>query len=125
MSQVAPRSPLQANDGGAGLATAASTQLFAAQSVATGGGATNIGGSRNLRIYLTDLVLSNSSATAAIVQILDGLTVVASFWVGASSPPYSIDFSTPVRGTANTAMNIKSSTASATIFYTATGYAAQ
>ena len=125
MSQVAPRSPLQANDGGAGLATAASTQLFAAQTVATGGGATNIGGSRNLRIYLTDLVLSNSSATAAIVQILDGSTVVASFWVGASSPPYSINLSTPVRGTPNTAMNIKSSTASATVFYTATGYAAQ
>jgi len=117
--------PLQANDGGAGLASAASTQLFAAQSVAAGGGATNIGGARNLRIYLTDLILSNSSATAAIVQILDGATVIASFWVAGSSSPYAVNFSNAIRGSANTAMNIKSSTASATIFYTATAYAAQ
>ncbi len=128
MATVNPRTTLQANDGGAGLASVSLTQLFPAQVVTETAAATNLGGNRPLRIFLTDLVLSNSQSTAASVQILDGATgsspIIASFWVGGSAPPYSVNLSTPIKGSPNTVMSIRTSTASATIFYTATGYAA-
>jgi hypothetical protein len=125
MATVAPRYPLQTSDGGGGYAATAAKLLFAAQSITETAAATNIGGNRPLRNYLTDLVLSNSAGTAAIVTILDGSTVIGSFWVAGSSAPYSVNLSSALRGSPNTAMNIQSSSASAIIFYTATGYAAQ
>jgi hypothetical protein len=114
---ASPRFPLNATSGVTAISDTGSYAVFTAQ---TAVGPTT---TRNLRIYLTDLILSNSSATATIVSILDGTTVIASFNVAASSGPMAINLSTPIAGSQNTAMNIKCVTTSSGIVWSAAGYA--
>jgi hypothetical protein len=109
---ASPRFPLNATSGVTAISDTGSHAVFTAQ---TAVGPTT---TRNLRIYLTDLILSNSSATATIVSILDGTTVIAS-----SSGPMAINLSTPIAGSQNTAMNIKCVTTSSGIVWSAAGYA--
>jgi hypothetical protein len=118
MPAASPRFPLNATSGVTAISDTNSHTVFSAQTV------TEPTWTRNLRVYLTDLILSNSSATATIVSILDGTTVIASFNVAASSGPLAINLSTPISGSQNTAMNIKCVTTSSGIVWTASGYAA-
>jgi len=105
----------QASSGLTALATTTSTQLKAA-------------GAAGVRNYVTALQLYNTSATVSTtVTILDGSTVI---WAGflpattASLPvvDLEVNFPTPLRGTAATAMNIQLGTTSANVYYNAQGF---
>ena len=125
MATVAPRNLLQATSGVTPLASASPVQVFAGQTQNDSLGPLQSAYARTLRIYVTSIVLSNSAGTAAIVSILDGVTVLFAVNVIATNGLAVVNLSTPLRGTAGTALNIQSSSASANINWTVTGYAAQ
>ena len=81
---------------------------------------------RPLRIYVTDIILTNSAATAAVVTLVDGaLNVIFAANMPATSSQVVANLTTPLRGSPNTALNIQLSSASANINWTIVGYAAQ
>lgn len=60
-----------------------------------------------VRNYMTDLQYLNTSATAGEIVVKDGATVIwRGFAPGGMDTPASISFRTPLRGSANTAMQI-------------------
>ena len=132
MATVAPRTPLSATSGVTPLASASAVQVFPAQQVAATGGSTpaptisqTSAEPRSLRIYVTDIILSNSAGTAGIVSILDGSSVIFATNIIATSGTFVANLTTPLRGSPNTALNIQSSSASANINWVVSGYAAQ
>lgn len=121
----------QATSGATPLSGAGATaQIFPAQSVA-GPSATlptvtaQGGGARNLCNYLTDLVINNTNTTSTVVQILDGTTVIWTAFVpsNATSTAAPFNFTTPLKGSPNTAMSIKQLSAGA-IVWSAGGFVA-
>ena len=114
---AAPEVDWQATSGLTALATTTSTQVRAA-------------GAAGVRNYVTAIQLVNTSASVSTTAtILDGATVL---WVGflpattAALPivPLSIQFPTPLRGTAATAINIQLGTTAASVYWNAQGYQA-
>lgn len=75
-----------------------------------------------IRNYVTDIVISNGGVTpvASLVTILDGATVIWQAWVPASGT-VAVSLTTPLRGSAATAVNVQSSIA-ATIYASLVGY---
>jgi len=75
-----------------------------------------------VRNYVTDITVSNASATPTLVTILDGVTVIWQTWLVAGA---SIDgaFTTPLRGTAATAINVQSSVAVTSVYVAIAGFA--
>lgn len=124
MASPAQRIPLSATNGTAPLQSATAAAVFAAQTVTETAAATNIGGNRSLSIYVTDLAISNLSATASVVTLLFGVTPCFSAYIPATSGPQVMNLTTPLKGPAGAALNIQSSSASATIYWTVSGYAA-
>jgi hypothetical protein len=106
------------------LASASPVAAIAAQTVTESAIATNIGGNRQLSIYVTDIILSNSAGTAAIVSLLDGATVIFATNVIATNGSVVVDLTTPLKCTAGNVLNIQSSSASANINWVVAGYAA-
>lgn len=97
------------------LAVATSTLLKAA-------------GTSGIRNYVTSLQLYNTSATVSTtVSILDGSTIL---WTGflpattAALPivPTIVEFLSPLKGTAVTALNIQLGTTLASVYYNVQGY---
>ena len=92
------------------LTTSASTAMRAA-------------GAGQVRNYVTGFQFTNTSATATLVNILDGASVV---WQGnapaSMTVPVVVSFPTPLRGTAATAMNVQCGTAAANVLVNAQGY---
>ena len=125
MATVAPRNILQATSGATGINDTNVHQMFAAQAVTDNGAAGGAGVTRNLRIYLTDLELGNTSATATVVTILDGSTVIWAGNVSASMGLAAANLSTPLVGSSATSMSIKCATGSSGVIWSAHGYAAQ
>jgi len=75
---------------------------------------------------VTDIILTNSAATAAVVTLVDGASnVIFAANMPATSSQVVANLTTPLRGSPNTALNIQSSSASANINWTIVGYAAQ
>ena len=129
MSTPAQRIPLSATSGVTPLASLTAVQVFAAQAiVGPSQGLPTVlpgAGTRKLRIFVTDITLSNSSSTAAIVTILDGTTNV--LWAGnipATSGEIEVDLTTPLVGSPGNVLSIQSSAAAANISWDITGYAA-
>jgi hypothetical protein len=87
-------------------------------------------GAAGVRNYTTAIQLFNNSATVSTnVAILDGATVLWAGWLPATTAslpvvPVNINFPTPLRGTAATAVNIQLGTTSASVFWNAQGYQA-
>lgn len=82
----------------------------------------------NARNYLTGIQIINTSASVgSVVTVKDGTTVV---WTGfvplssATSPmvPVIVNFETPIKGSANTALNFVVNTTGANVFVSAQGY---
>lgn len=74
-----------------------------------------------IRNYLTDIVIANTSATGTRVDVLDGATVIASYW----SPPTSSlihSLTLPKKGTAATALNVQLGTAVTDVRVSANGF---
>jgi hypothetical protein len=128
MATPAQRIPLNATSGTTGISDTNSHAVFPAQQVA--GPSQSLGtvlpgaGTRNLKIFCTDLTLSNTAAVATVVSILDGSTVIFATNMLATQGPLVFNFTTPLVGSPNTAMNIKCVTGSAGIVWSAQGYAA-
>lgn len=104
--------------------------MFPAQQVAAQSGASNpnvaTAEPRNLCNYLTDLQLFSSAGTGAIITILDGANVIFTIVLPPNTmqQPAPVRFTTPLKGSPNTAMSIQSSTASATYRWNAQGFVA-
>jgi len=128
MATPAQLIPLNATSGATGINDTNAHQMFPAQQITSGAqglytvmaGAAN----RQLKIFLTDLTLGNTSAVATVVSVLDGGTTIWSTSVAASSGPVAMNFTTPLVGSPATAMYIKCATGSSGIVWGAQGYAA-
>jgi hypothetical protein len=78
-----------------------------------------------LRRYLTGLQLKNTNAVATEVVLKDGATVIWRGFVGANMLNVdSIQFASPLKTTANTALNFACITTGASCYVTAQGYIA-
>lgn len=75
------------------------------------------------RIYVTNLSITNESAVASRVDILDGATVIWRAHVPANNY-YEHTFHVPLRGTVNTALNAQCATTATSTFVSVTGYKA-
>ena len=96
----------------AGLTTAADTAAKAAAGA-------------SVRNYVTALQVQNTSATASEFQIKDGAaTVLWRCLLPANSSFLDITFPSPLKGTANTALNIQAVTAGSVVVANLQGYAA-
>lgn len=74
-----------------------------------------------VRNYVTGFTAYNNSATASVVSIQDGTTVVYTDYLPANGA-IRVTFPTPLRGTANTAMNVVLATAATSTYVSAQGY---
>lgn len=80
-------------------------------------------GGTNIRNHLTNIQLINTSATAGAVSVQDGTTVIWSTWLPATmTTPVNFTFDTPLRGTANTALNFVANVMGMSIFVSGQGY---
>lgn len=95
--------------GTASCTDGASTECIAAQSA-------------GIKTYLSKVVLTNSSASAALVEIKDGTTVKATLSVPANKLSTSFTFDPPLPGTAATAWNFDPDAALSTIYCTMVGF---
>lgn len=83
-----------------------------------------------VRNYLTGISCDNSGTGAATeLQILDGAAVIFDGFIGAASatlndPHWAVTFPIPLRGSAATAMSLKTVTTGASLWCAAQGYAA-
>ncbi|HWH69182.1 MAG TPA: hypothetical protein VNT26_07340 [Candidatus Sulfotelmatobacter sp.] len=83
-------------------------------------------GAAGIRNYLTGLQLMNSNATGTAVVVKDGASTV--IWAGYlpanMTAPLVVQFATPLKGTAATAMNFACLTTAAAVYVSAQGYQA-
>ena len=77
-----------------------------------------------LRRYVTSIGLSNASAVATEVVLKDGSTVIWRGYVAANAPLTHIDFSNPLKTSANAALNVACITTASAIYINAQGYTA-
>lgn len=73
------------------------------------------------RIYLTTLIIHNSSSTNTLVNIKDGTTTKLVIPAPANGGAV-VKLDPPLRGTANTALNFASGSGVTTMYVSATGY---
>ncbi len=92
-----------------------------ATQTSTTAAAVKAAGAAGIRNYVTGITVSNSSATATLVTILDGATVIWQTWLGAGIS-LTMPFETPLRGTAATAVNVNLSVAVTSVYVAAQGY---
>lgn len=82
-------------------------------------------GATSIRNYVTAFQYQNISATATTVIILDGATVIHTLHAPANmATPAVMDFPTPLRGTAATALNVDCGTTGANVLVNLQGYQA-
>jgi len=77
-----------------------------------------------LRRYVTSIGISNASAVATEVVLKDGATVIWRGYVAANAPLTHIDFSNPLKTSANAALNAACITTASAIYLNAQGYTA-
>ena len=78
-----------------------------------------------IRRYITSIQLINTNAVATEFVVKDGSTVIWRIWLPANmTTPWDIDFPTPLRSTANAALNAAAITSGASIYLDAQGYTA-
>lgn len=77
-----------------------------------------------LRRYLCSMGLSNNSATATEVVVKDASTVIWRGHLPANAANLHIDFATPLRTSANAALNFACITTAAAVYVNAQGYTA-
>lgn len=74
-----------------------------------------------IKTYITDITITNTSASNTYVELKDGSTAKYTFPVPANSG-VTHSFSSPLGGTANTAWNFDPATAITTIYCSASGF---
>jgi hypothetical protein len=93
---------------------------------ATGTGSTSIIAAEgaSVRTYVTSCQITNTSATNSSVSIEDGSTVLTVIAAPANGGAV-VQFPTPLKGSANTALNSVAGTAATTIYVSCAGYTGQ
>jgi hypothetical protein len=82
-------------------------------------------GAAGIRNYVTGLQYQNTNATATTVLVLDGTTLIAQYNAPANmAAPAVIGFTTPLRGTVATALNVNCGTAAASLQMNVQGFQA-
>jgi hypothetical protein len=76
----------------------------------------------NVKNYITDIIIANSSSTDNTAILKDGATEIARFPVPANGGVVH-RFGIPLQTTANTALNIAAASGVSTMYFTASGYA--
>jgi hypothetical protein len=95
--------------------TAAITDTTSTSVIATAGAST--------RNYITSLTVTNSHATVGtFVKILDGASIIWEGYAAPSGGGFALSFPTPLRGSANTAVNAQAVTTGANFIVSAAGY---
>lgn len=78
-----------------------------------------------IRNYVTGMQLSNANAVATEFAILDGATIIwRGFLPASNATTFDFEFITPLRGTANTAINVQCLTTGAQVYVNLQGYSA-
>jgi hypothetical protein len=91
----------------------------------TSAAAAKAAGAASIRNYVTAFQYQNISATATTVIILDGATAIHTLYAPANmTAPAVMDFPTPLRGTAATALNVNCGTTAANVLVNLQGYQA-
>lgn len=80
-------------------------------------------GAAGVRNYITDITVTNTSATGTEVDILDGVTVIARIYVPPTATISKI-FNIPLKGTAATAVNAQNVTTGSNTYVQITGFLA-
>lgn len=76
-----------------------------------------------IRTYVTQITVTNSHATVGtFVKILDGASIIHEGYAAAAGGGYTATFPTPLRGTANTAINTQPVTTGANVIASVSGY---
>lgn len=76
-----------------------------------------------VRTYVTSLTITNSHATVGtVVNLLDGTTVIWSGYAAAGGGGMTVQFPSPLRGTAATALNAQCVTTGASVIASVSGY---
>jgi len=76
-----------------------------------------------VRNYVTTILVTNSHATVGtLVKINDGSTEIFSGYAAAAGGGFAISLVSPLRGTANTAINAQCGTTGANVYVSITGY---
>jgi hypothetical protein len=78
-----------------------------------------------LRNYITSLTVTNSHATVGtVVELKDGTTVIFRGYAAPAGGGFTVTFPTPLRGTANTAINAANLTTGSNTYVSASGFKA-
>lgn len=85
--------------------------------------ALNAAAGAGIRNYVTSVQYFNSAAVASEIEIRDGSTVIWRGYVPASmTAPVAVQFASPLRGSANTAVNVALATTATATRVSAQGY---
>lgn len=74
-----------------------------------------------IKVYLTDITITNTSTSSTYVEVKDGTTVKWTFPVPANGGVV-FRFGSPIAGTANTAWNFDAGAATTTLYFSAAGF---
>lgn len=96
-------------NGTAAITTNAVTQVIAAQGA-------------NIKVYITDVTIANTSGSAVTVDLRDGTTTRWTFPVPSGTAGVVYSFRRPLGGTANTAWNAAPSGTAATLYVSLLGF---
>lgn len=78
-----------------------------------------------VRNYVTSLTVTNSHATVGtVVELKDGTTVIHRAYAAPAGGGFTVQFPTPLKGTANTAINAANVTTGSNTYVSASGYKA-
>ena len=78
-----------------------------------------------VRNYVTSITVTNSHATVGtVVEIKDGTTVIHRGYARHDGGGFTVTFPTPLKGTANTAINAACVTTGSNVYVSASGYTA-
>jgi hypothetical protein len=79
----------------------------------------------SVRNYVTSITVTNSHATVGtVVEIKDGTTVIHRGYAAPLGGGYTVNFLTPLKGTANTAINAANVTTGSNTYVSASGFTA-
>lgn len=110
-----------ANTGNGIVLTANMLQAVTAAMTGTSSTALFAAGGSGVKNMLSSIVLVNSSAVNTVVEILDGAAIIGYAYAPANSMS-GVTFNTPLRGSANTALNVRNVTTAANVYATGTGW---
>lgn len=77
-----------------------------------------------VRLYITSITVTNTSATPTLVAVKDGSTIIDYIMAGATTGYNDKQYPTPLKLTANAALNFANVTTGAAVFATAQGFKA-